>query len=308
MTINVFPAQQGFPRPPDGGVPAPTFIDVNNKYQAFAPAPLVNPFAIEPTPPSAPFLPASQGVPPVPVKFEVVPKVVEVDLMADVGGPTNAPTYVVTEVGSLGTVVEETRETYIINHATDYETGTAPSTSSINIRLTLKNTNKPLSSYGIPIAGRIVTFTSGFWITPGTSPQRQILLYNDFTIVVPNKGADGVPFNYPVSGPINGNSIQIDVAWYNGEVVFKNRGQVQNVIPQTTPLLPELGTIQTDLPVQQVEVSTQETVVGTPIESSPNQQNSNLSSSMGIPVDVFPGKKEEVFGIPVNVFPGRQNA
>ena len=313
MTINVFPAQQGFPRPPDGGVPAPTFIDVNNTSQAFAPAPLVNPFPIEPTPPANPFLPASQGVPPVPVKFEVVPPAVDVNLMADLGPPTNAPTYVVTDVGSLGTIVQESREAYTIQAVYDHETGgSPPQLSTLNIRLTLYPNNKPLNSFGVPIVGRTVAFTSGaWWFIPPPPPlsllSRPIVLNNDFTIVVPNKDTNGVPFNYPANGPAPNDTIEIDVAWYNGQDVFRNLGIVQNVIPETSPLLPELGTIQTDLPIQEVDVSNQETVVGTPIESSPNRQNDYLETSMGTPIDVFPGRQDATLGIPINVFPGRQN-
>jgi len=309
MIIDVFPAKQGFPRPPDGGVPAPTFIDVSPTSQAFAPALLVNPFPAPPTPPATPFLPASQGVPPVSVKFEVVPPAVNVDLMVDLGPPTNAPTYVVTEVGSLGTIVQESRETYTIQTAYDYETGGAPQLGTLNVGLILFPTNKPLNSYGVPIVGRVVTFTSGAWrtSTPLTLLTRPIVLNNNFTIVVQNKDANGVPFNYPANGPAPNDTIEIDVAWYNGQDVFRNLGIVQNVIPQTTPLPPELGTVQTDLPIQQVEVSTQETVVGTPANSSPNRQNDYLETSMGTPIEVFPGKQDATLGIPINVFPGRQN-
>ena len=310
MVIDVFPAKQGFPRPPDGGVPAPTFIDVNNTSQAFAPAPLVNPFPIPPTPPANPFLPASQGVPPVPVKFEVVPPAVDIDLMADLGPPTNAPTYVVTDVGSLGTIVQESREAYTIQAVSDHETGGPPQLGTLNVNLTLYPNNKPLNSFGVHLVGRTVEFTSGAWRfapPPLSLLSRPIVLNNDFTIVVPNKGANGVPFNYPANGPAPNDTIEIDVAWYNGQNVFRNMGIVRNVIPETTPLLPELGTIQTGLPIQEVDVSNQETVVGTPIESSPNRQNDYLETSMGTPIDVFPGRQDATLGIPINVFPGRQN-
>lgn len=313
MVINVFPAQQGFPRPPDGGVPAPTFIDVNPTSQAFAPAPLVNPFPIPPPASPIPFLPASQSAPPVPVQFEIIPPAIDVDLANQPGTPTDAPTYVVTDVGSLGTVVQESKQEYVIDQVHDYDTGGVPTTTSVNIKITLQHfgNERPLTSYGVSISGRVVTFVSGPWIPAPTSfngpPQRTISLYDDFTIVIPNNDTDGNPFNYPFSGPDYGDKIEIDVAWQSGQIVSRNLGQVQDVIPQTNPLMPELGTVQTDLPIQEIDVTNQETVVGTPIESSPNRQNNYQTNYAGAPIDVFPSRQDGVIGIPINVFPARQN-
>ena len=65
ITQDVFPAKQGFPRPPDNGVPAPTAVDVDRVAdQAFPPAPLPYPFPAEPPPPATTF-PAKQAFTPV---------------------------------------------------------------------------------------------------------------------------------------------------------------------------------------------------------------------------------------------------
>jgi hypothetical protein len=56
-------ADQGYPRAPDGGTPAPTNADVRVVDQAEPPAPLDTVFSTNPPPPLAPVLPANQGNP-----------------------------------------------------------------------------------------------------------------------------------------------------------------------------------------------------------------------------------------------------
>ena len=64
----------------------------------------MNPFPIEPTAPAAPFLPASQGVPPIPSQSVVVPQALDVNRMGLVPAASPAqgtPTYVVSDAGSF---------------------------------------------------------------------------------------------------------------------------------------------------------------------------------------------------------------
>ena len=278
-TQNVFPAQQGFPRPPDGGIIVPTPFDASPPAnQAFAPAPLVNPFPIEPTPPSAPFLPASQGVGPIPSNSVVVPPAQEV-VVADTANPTgDAPTYIVTEQGSIATVPEQAIVSYAIASVADYDTGLPPDVNSVNIRIVFVVGNAPLSGYGFSFAGRTLYFTSGTWIPPGTTPQRPILINGDAIVVVPNATSDGTTTLYMgtgigVTGPSPGDSIAVDTARSESEVLFQNLRIVQNVIPDTNPLLDPSGTVTSDLPVQDANVSDQATSIGTPVDYFPSNHH-----------------------------------
>lgn len=269
MDITVFPVQQGFPRPPDGGVPAPT--NANPKAvvtQGFAPAPLVNPFPIEPTPPQRPFQPVLQAAPPVPVLAEIIPfnpLDQNVDLMLlDDPSSSNAPSYIVGDTGTISTNTQQSLRNYMISAVTDYETGGAPSSDTVNLKIVFAS-GQALDSYGVSLSGRTLQFTFGGWIPPGTTPQREISLVGALVLVVPNHDADGNSFLWP-AGPAAGTVVTVDVARTSSDVTFELRGQVQNVVPSTNPLLDPDGTIETTLPVQEVDVSQQQTSVGTPVD------------------------------------------
>ncbi len=204
-TINVFPANQGFPRPPDGGVVSTSpSKDVKVIPQAFAPAPLVNPFPIPPTPPPTPFLPATQGVPPVAVLAEVIPfnpLSVDVDLMKVDSTAGDAPTYTISDAGSFAIVPGPAVRFYTIISVIDLDTGAAPTTSSVNLKITMSGGSAPplglpLDSYGFTFAGRSLLFAAGAWIPAQTTPERIIavngdLLNGDSIVIVPNLDPDG---------------------------------------------------------------------------------------------------------------------
>ena len=273
LPIDVFPAKQGFPRPPDGGAPAPTADGAKfPASQGFPPAPLVNPFPIEPTPPQKAFLPASQGVPPVPVLSSVIPPAQEVDTMDDLGPPTSAPTYVVTDLQSFPIIEQDAIQFYTVTSVTDYDTGLPPTAGSVNLRIVLGVGLFPLDSFGITFAGRALYFTFGAWIPPGTTPQRPVLVNGSALVVVPNRDADGNPFAWP-AGPAPGDQVALVTSRQDSEVVFKNLGVVQNVVPDTSPLLPPPGTVTTEQPVQDVLVSDQATQIGTPQDIFPTNHH-----------------------------------
>ena len=272
VTIDVFPAQQGFPRPPDGGVLVPTPVDASPPAnQAFAPAPLVNPFPIEPTPPAAPFLPASQGVGPIPSNSQFVPPAQEVVVGDTPTASGDDPTYIVTEQGSIATVPQEAIVSYTIASVTDYDTNLPISSSTVNIKLILNVGNAPLNSYGFTFAGRTLYFTVGGWIPAGTTPQRKILLNGDAIVVVPNAAEDGTKLTAlgTGTGPVVGNTVDVDTARSQSEVLFTNLGIVQNISPSTDPLLDPSGEVTTDLQIQDVLVSDQATSIGTPVDYFP---------------------------------------
>ena len=271
-TIDVFPAQQGFPRPPDGGVLVPTPFDASPPAnQAFAPAPLVNPFPIEPTPPSKPFLPASQGVGPIPSNSQFVPPAQEVVVADTPTASGDDPTYIVTEQGSIATVPQEAIVSYVIASVTDYDTNLPIDANTVNIRIALAVGNAPLSSYGFTFAGRTLYFTSGLWIPAGTTPQRTILLNGDAIVVVPNADESGIKLTATMPPWLAaGNTVALDTARSQSEVLFTNLGIVQNIVPATNPLLDPLGEVTSDFPVQDALVSDQATSIGTPVDYFPS--------------------------------------
>jgi len=130
-----------------------------------------------------------------------------------------------------------------------------------------------LTSYGVSLSGRILQFTGGAWIPPGTTPQRQVSLVGDYVLVIPNKDADGNPFGWPLVGPGPGTTAAIDVARTSSDVTTLLLGQVQDVVPSTDPLLDPDGFVVTDLPVQEVDVSQQVTTVGTPVDYFQSNHN-----------------------------------
>lgn len=269
---SIFPAQQGFPRPPDGGVLVPTPVNASPPAnQAFAPAPLVNPFPIEPTPPAAPFLPASQGVGPIPSNSQFVPPAQEVVVGDTPTASGDDPTYIVTEQGSIATVPQEAIVSYTIASVTDYDTNLPISSSTVNIKLILNVGNASLNSYGFTFAGRTLYFTVGGWIPAGTTPQRKILLNGNAIVVVPNAAEDGTKLTSlgTGTGPVVGNTVDVDTARSQSEVLFTNLGIVQNISPSTDPLLDPSGEVTTDLQIQDVLVSDQATSIGTPVDYFP---------------------------------------
>jgi hypothetical protein len=319
LTINVNPANQGFPRAPDGGVIVPTPIEVApTNQQAFAPAPLVNLFPIEPLAPLAPVLPALVGPPMIPVAFAVVPPALEVDVGAETLVPVNVPNFVVTDQGSYQSTAQEAVVSFMIASVVDNDTGGAASSTSVNLLITLVPNNTPLTLFGVSMAGRNVGFITGAWIPGNTTPERPILVYSDFTMVVPNQDSSGVPLFHP-TGPVPGNVIAVDTARYDGELVTQNTGTgEQNVVPttQTLPLgfvapagslpiyLPALGDPSSGLPVPEFVVNDQMLTIGTPADYSPGISEQARSASSQ---DVIVGAQTGVLGQPITVYPGAQN-
>jgi hypothetical protein len=102
-------ADQGYPKAPDGGEPAPTAIDVRIVDEATPPAPLESVFSADPAPPLLPFLPANQGNPlGLPVNLTVpaqdpVPlaQVQDVNLMLGGIPPVDPRDFIISQVGSM---------------------------------------------------------------------------------------------------------------------------------------------------------------------------------------------------------------
>ena len=307
ITQDVFPAKQGFPRPPDNGVPAPTAVDVDRVAdQAFPPAPLPYPFPAEPPPPATTF-PAKQAFTPVLLpSFVLVPPALEVNLNLDTQDNSgDAPSYVVSEVGSLPTSTQQSVRFFTITSVSDYDTAMPPTTSSINLLVNLSVGLTPLTDFGVQLQGRAVYFVAGAWIPAGTTPQRAISNYGAQAFIIPNNDADGNPFPWTapgVGGPTVGDTVAVDVAYRQGEVATQELGIVQEVVPQTSPLLDELGLVQTEVPVQQVLVSGQVVGVGTPANYQPSDPSAGTSSA-GPVLDVLVAAESSVFGLPTNYPP-----
>jgi hypothetical protein len=194
LPMNVSPASQGFPRAPDGGTIVPTPIDtLPPNRQAFAPAPLVNPFPIEPTAPLAPVQPAKVGPPMIPVAFTVVPPALEVAVVAETLVPVNVPNFVVTDQGSYQSTASAALVDYIIAIVVDNDTGlppvltppplVPPQTAAVNLLVSLVPNGKPLTSYGVSLAGRNVQFTVSL-----SAAARVISANGVADITVPNAG------------------------------------------------------------------------------------------------------------------------
>jgi hypothetical protein len=268
LPINVFPVTQGFPRPPDGGVLTNATTDVDTVVaQAFAPPPDANLLPSEPTAPLLPFRPISQASPPVPVLSSTIPPALDVNTMLDTNPDADAPTFVVSDLGSYSSNQSAIMKTYTIASVVDYYTGAPPSLSSSYLRILL-NGGSPFETYGVSFAGRTLLFLTLSGTTPSIPPERTILVYGDLSgnieeVVVPNAGSDGTKFTWPPN-PTVGDVVSVDTARYDDEVVSKLTGQVQDVVPQTTPLPTQLGTVYTNLPVRDVVVSDQVSVIGTP--------------------------------------------
>jgi hypothetical protein len=279
MSDIVFPVLQGFPRPPDNGSPAPTNVDARPiALQAFAPAPLVNPFPIEPTPPANPTQVVLQAFAPVPVQAEVIPfnpLDQDVDLMLlDDPSQANGPTYVVGDTGSIATNTQQSLTNFTIVSVFDYDTLGAPTDGSLNLLVTFAPGSLNLNGFGVSLSGRVLQFTAGAWILPDTTPSRIISLVGDHSLVIPNADDAGIPFPWSsTGGPGAGTVATVDVARTSSDVTFLLLGQVQNVVPQTDPLLSPDGEVDTLLPVQQVFVSEQQTVVGTPVDYFQSNHN-----------------------------------
>jgi hypothetical protein len=220
--------------------------------------------------------PVLQAFAPVPVVAEVIPynpldQDVDLMLLDDVSS-SDAPSYIVGDTGTIATNTQQSLRSYTISTITDYETGGAPDANSVNLKITVATGQASLDSYGISLSGRTLQFTAGAWIPPGTTPQRQISLVGALVLVVPNKDADGNPFAWPL-GPAAGTVVTVDVARTSSDVTFLLLGQVQNVVPSTDPLLTPDSTVETTLPVQEVLVSEQQTVVGTPVDHFQSNHN-----------------------------------
>jgi len=297
-TQDVFPVTQGFPRPPDGGTEAPTMSEFPSPVsQGFPPAPLPYPFPSVPTPPKIPFNPISQAFAPVPVAYTLVPPALDVDVAKDAPSTLDAPTFVVSEVGNLPTVPQDSVRFFTIASVVDYDTGLPPGPGVVNLLVTLDPTSKPLNTFGAQLDGRTIYFTSGAWIPPQTTPQRLLLTYGPLAFVVPDKDAAGVSLT-GLGGPIAGNQIAINVAVGDGEVVTDLRGLVQNVIPSTNPLLDEDGVVDTLLPVQEVVATDQVLTIGTPVDHFPPSPSGVTSEGPTQNVEI--ASQTGVIGIPVD--------
>ena len=196
LTINVNPALQGFPRPPDGGVVVPTALNFKPDSIAYPPAPFVNPFPAEPTAPLAPIRPANDGQPLLPVKFVMVPPALEVDVGAETLVPVNVPNFVVTDQGSYQSTAQEAAISFTVASVVDNDTRlppvlSPPENAAVNLLVTLVPSGKPLTAYGVSLVGRVVQFA----VSP-TSASRVISANDATTITVPNAGF------IPVSGDV----------------------------------------------------------------------------------------------------------
>jgi hypothetical protein len=294
---DVFPVRQGFPRPPDGGEEAPTTSEFPSPVsQAFKPAPLAYPFPSVPTPPKIPFNPVLQAFAPVPVAYTLVPPALEVDVAKDAPSTLDAPTYVVSEVGNLPTTPQDSTRSFTIAVVVDYDTNLPPVPGTVNLLITLDPASKPLNTFGAQLDGRTIYFTTGGWIPPQTTPQRPMLTYGPLAFVVPDKDAAGVSLT-GLGGPIAGNQIALNVAVGDGEVVTDLRGLVQDIVPQTNPLLDENGVVETKLPVQNVIISAQ-IPIGTPVDHFPEPKT--VVTSEGPTQSVEIASQTGVIGIPVD--------
>jgi hypothetical protein len=255
ITINVFPASQAFPRPPDGGKIVPNTIDVTAVVkQGFPLAPnlLFNFSGPAATPPLNPFLPGAVAAPTVPVLFSMIPDAANYpvninkdrDVLAEqVDAPPSARDIVITDAGSFEVNPAETLQTYVVATVVDNETGGAPDVNTVNFRLTLVG-GALLNSYFITLTGRSLLFTAGAWIIPaGTVPERPILAWGVTqaganVIVVPKASAPDSSGAVTPVAPVPGNKVAFDSARRSSEVVFQNLGIVSNNQPETFPLLP----------------------------------------------------------------------
>ena len=330
LTINVNPALQGFPRPPDGGVVVPTALNFKPESIAYPPAPFVNPFPAEPTAPLAPIRPANDGQPLLPVKFVMVPPALDVDVVTNEGKRSqlvNVPNIIVTDQGSYQSTATASLVAYEIDSVVDNETHAAATATSLNLLITFVPNNKPLTSFGVSMAGRELQFVTGAWIPPSapppappspSTPTRPILAYSAYAVVVPNLDDQKVPLFNP-AGPSHGDVTAVDTARYDGELIAQNTGAgAQNVVPATQALpmgftapagsfpvyLPELGESSSGLPVPEFVVNDQMLVNGTPVDFQPGINETNQSSQTQ---DVIVGQKTDVLGQPINVYPGAQN-
>lgn len=273
LPINVFPVTQGFPKPPDGGTPASAATRATAVApQALAPAAGANLLPSEPPAPLAPFQPSSQAAPPAPVLSQAIPSALDVNTMLATNPDAGAPTFVVTDLGSYAGNQSTIMKNYDILSVVDYYAGGVPNASTLYLKISLGG-GAPFSSYGVSLAGRSLLFLTLNGNTPNQPAERPILTYGDLgggveVLVVPNTriSDDGIPFTWPLGPcPAPGDVVSIDVARYNDEAVSQLTGQVQNITPQTTPLPPQLGVVYSNLPIQDVDVSDQEPVLGTPI-------------------------------------------
>lgn len=302
MDQNIYPVKQGFPRPPDGGQPAPTASPHPSPVsQGFAPAPLAYPFPSVPTPPQVPFNPVTQAFKPVPVAFTLVPPALEVNVAASDPSTSGAPTFVVSEVGNLPTIPQDATVSFTIASVVDFDTGLAQDPSTVNLLITLDPASKPLNTFGAQLYGREVFFTSGAWIPPPgpfaqplvTSPRRPLLTYGPLALVVPVKDEAGNGV-----APVATNTIALNVAVGDGEVVTDLHGLVQDIVPSTDPLLTENGIVETKLPVQEVVATDQVTTIGTPVNHFPPSPSG--ATSAGPTQNVNVTSQTGVIGIPVN--------
>jgi hypothetical protein len=159
----------------------------------------------------------------------------DVDVADQSTSPVNADVFTVTDEGSFSSNPSQSIVTYTIVSVVDSDTGGAPGASTVNLLITVAGLAS-LLSYGIDLAGRLLSFLSGAWIPASTVPQRPILTAGGLTLLVPNKDAAGTPFAWP-SGPAAGNVVSLDVARTTSENVYKVVPASINVIPETFPVL-----------------------------------------------------------------------
>lgn len=247
ITINVFPAKQGFVPPPDGGVIVPNTslpgsLDVVQAgRQGFPPAPnllfaFTGPF---PTPAEPPVRPADVGVPPIPSLSSVIPPALEVNVNEAAGlfASLNPRDIVISDAGSFEVNPGQAVRTYGISAIVDNETGLPPNINTVNLRLTL--TGAPLTSYGITLSGRSLIFPTLSTLPQNPPPERVIMAWGIVAganlVIIPNKDPSGAN---PISTGLNTSDTALfDSARYSSEVVFQNFTLHQDVIPQTLPLL-----------------------------------------------------------------------
>jgi hypothetical protein len=226
--IDSFPANQAFYPPAlSGGVIVPTARNVNITQQAFPPAPLVNPFPIEPTPPARPTQVVLQAFEPVPVDAEIIPFNPfdqDVDPSTQDLPPLSVQTFTVCDAGTgnFATNPSEALIHFTVASVVDNDSGLPASTDSVNVQVRLFPVGPSLVSYGVSLVGRVAQFA-----VTTTSADRTILANNahDFTVPV----TVGVPYL-----PVIGDLATVAGATYN----------VVNVLDAITHKAPTINSVQ----------------------------------------------------------------
>lgn len=171
--------------------------------------------------------------------------------------PTNPSIINVTPVGNYQTQAGLALHNYTIATVTDVSTGLAPTDTSDTIQIILTG-GPSLNTYGLDLTGRTLQFLTGGPYTT-TLPVRVVTFASGLVMVVPNKDANGNPFNWSGGqGPAPGNTVQFDTARTNSENVFGPGEPInlviatQNTVATGAPPLLGPATIVVDVADQEL--------------------------------------------------------